>query len=120
MKILMFLSGEKPWCFVSYIRNPAHPTQNCYSDVRWSATYGSFYSSEACIRQTRENQARTQAQTLVKPVKKQLYNQDSRSAVDNNKVPVINNFDNIAKNQLESEKIPTPPTEPPPPAPPGF
>ena len=93
---------------MSYIRNPAHPTQNCYSDVRWSATYGSFYSSEACIRQTRQNEARTQAQTLVKPMKMQ----DSRSAADNNKVPVINNFDNIATNQLESEKIPTPPVEP--------
>jgi len=42
--------GEKPWCFVSYIRNPAHPTQNCFSDVRWSATYGSFYSNEACVK----------------------------------------------------------------------
>ena len=38
--------------------------------------------------------------------------QDSRSAADNNKVPVINNFDNIATNQLESEKIPTPPVKP--------
>jgi len=41
-------SGEKSWCFISYVRNPANPTQNCYSDVRWSDTYGSFYSHEAC------------------------------------------------------------------------
>ena len=50
LKILSCFSGEKPWCFVSYIRNPAHPTQNCFSDVRWSATYGSFYSNEACVK----------------------------------------------------------------------
>ena len=50
LKIISCFSGEKPWCFVSYIRNPAHPTQNCFSDVRWSATYGSFYSNEACMK----------------------------------------------------------------------
>merc|ERR1712179_816836 len=41
-------SGEKSWCFISYIRNPLNPTQNCYADVRWSDTHGSFYSHEAC------------------------------------------------------------------------
>jgi hypothetical protein len=50
MNILLSFSGEKPWCLMSYIKNPAHPTQNCFLDVRWSATYGSFYSNEACVK----------------------------------------------------------------------
>ena len=35
---------------------------NCYIDVKWSATYGSFYSSEACVRRRSEIEARQKAQ----------------------------------------------------------
>ena len=36
---------------------------------------------------------------------------ETRSALDEG-VPAMNNFDNIAKNEIETEEIPTPPAEP--------
>merc|ERR1712179_441838 len=98
--------GEKSWCFISYIHNPAHPTQNCYADVRWSATYGSFYSHEAC--QKLEGKDTYNSRYKVSS----LARSETRSASDDKKAPVMNNFDKIAEKEVESEKIPAPPSEP--------
>jgi len=96
-------SKEQSWCFVSYIKNPAHPTQNCYSDIKWSATYGSFYSHEACLKlggkgyKPNRPRPRTETRSLLD---------------DHDEVPVMNNFDNIAKSEVEADEIPEPPSEP--------
>merc|ERR1712064_267523 len=98
--------GEKSWCFISYIHNPAHPTQNCYADVRWSATYGSFYSHEAC--QKLEGKDTYNSRYKVSS----LAHSEPRSASDDKKAPAMDNFDKIAEKEVESEKIPTPPSAP--------
>jgi hypothetical protein len=98
--------GEKSWCFISYIHNPAHPTQNCYADVRWSATYGSFYSHEAC--QKLEGKDTYNSRYKVSS----LARSETRSASDDKKAPAMDNFDKIAEKEVESEKIPTPPSAP--------
>ena len=51
-----------------------------------------------------EPQPRLKVQSLSK--------KESRSALDDEEVPVLNNFDLIADNELESEEIPTPAPEP--------
>eukprot|EP00093_Oithona_nana_P006727 06727.XXX_78127_79702_1 [CDS] Oithona nana genome sequencing. len=90
---------EKPWCFLSNLRNPNNPTQNCYMDVRWSATYGSFYSHEACIR------LRNRRQIPQRSSSSQQLN--LRSGVES-QVPVLGNFDTVADQQLtESSSTPT-------------
>jgi len=98
--------GEKSWCFISYIHNPAHPTQNCYADVRWSATYGSFYSHEAC--QKLEGKDTYNSRYKVSS----LAHSEPRSASDDKKAPAMDNFDKIAEKEVESEKIPTSAPEP--------
>merc|ERR1711945_38422 len=98
--------GEKSWCFISYIHNPAHPTQNCYADVRWSATYGSFYSHEAC--QKLEGKDTYNSRYKVSS----LAHSEPRSASDDKKAPAMDNFDKIAEKEVESEKIPEPEQEP--------
>ena len=85
---------EKPWCFLSNLRNPNNPTQNCYMDVRWSATYGSFYSHEACVRLRNSRQRLTYTTDS-----KQL---NLRSGVES-QVPVLDNFDNVASQQLPQQ-----------------
>ena len=55
-------------------------------DVRWSTTYGSFYSHEACVR------LRNRKRNKV----------NLRSGVENNEVPVLGSFDAVADEQLSS------------------
>merc|ERR1712179_799138 len=76
------------------------------ADVRWSATYGSFYSHEAC--QKLEGKDTYNSRYKVSS----LARSETRSASDDKKAPVMNNFDKIAEKEVESEKIPTPPSEP--------
>jgi len=96
-------SKEQSWCFVSYIKNPAHPTQNCYSDIKWSATYGSFYSHEACLKLSGKG---------YKPNRPRPRTETRSLLDDHDEVPVMNNFDNIAKSEVEADEIPEPPSEP--------
>merc|ERR1712179_429873 len=76
------------------------------ADVRWSATYGSFYSHEAC--QKLEGKDTYNSRYKVSS----LARSETRSASDDKKAPVMNNFDKIAEKEVESEKIPAPPSEP--------
>ena len=36
------------WCFLENVRDPANPKSGCYSDTRWSAKDGRFWSARAC------------------------------------------------------------------------
>ena len=36
------------WCFLENVRDPSNPKSGCYSDTRWSAKDGRFWSARAC------------------------------------------------------------------------
>lgn len=38
----------KPWCLLGHVHDPIQPHKHCYSDVKWSKTRGSFFSTDAC------------------------------------------------------------------------
>ena len=35
------------WCFLKDVKDPEKPTKGCFDDVRWSETYGRFWSHQA-------------------------------------------------------------------------
>ena len=36
------------WCFLEHIEDPNNPKKDCYDDLEWSSSEGSFWSRKAC------------------------------------------------------------------------
>jgi len=41
---------DKVWCFLENIRDPENPMSGCYSDTKWSAKDGRYWSGLACTQ----------------------------------------------------------------------